>query len=252
MDSEVREVVHTHQNGEIRFSIYTPNWVCAYRWRSFSEKEPETLEWINKYGGNGAFYDIGANIGVYSLYYAKRHNGKVFSFEPSVFNLRQLAKNISFNSLTDRVTIITNPLSDKSGEATFTNGNVDEGGAFNAFGVDHGHDGKPILSDIRYKVLGFTLDSLFESGAISEEPALIKIDVDGIEHLILSGAINVLSLKSCRSVLVEVNEDFEEQSSNVSNILSSMGYFLQGKPCSEIKSKSSNHYHTYNQIWVKK
>ena len=68
------------------------------------------LEWIEQYGGNGAFYDIGANIGIYSLYYAKKfQNGNVYSFEPSVFNLRQLAKNISANALSDKITIINNP-----------------------------------------------------------------------------------------------------------------------------------------------
>ena len=46
----------------------------------------------------GWFFDIGANIGIYSLYYAKCHRGNVYSFEPSVFNLRQLAKNVSSNN----------------------------------------------------------------------------------------------------------------------------------------------------------
>ena len=72
------------------------------------------LEWIDEYGG-GVFFDIGANIGIISLYYAKMKEGSVFSFEPSVFNLRQLAKNISINKMSKRITILTNPLADTTG-----------------------------------------------------------------------------------------------------------------------------------------
>ena len=41
------------------------------------------LNWIDEYGGEGTFYDIGANVGIYSIYYAKAKTGKVISFEPS-------------------------------------------------------------------------------------------------------------------------------------------------------------------------
>ena len=61
------------------------------------------LEWIDEFGEGGAFYDIGANIGIYSLYHAVTKSGKVYSFEPSVFNLRQLAKNISINDFDDKI-----------------------------------------------------------------------------------------------------------------------------------------------------
>ena len=150
------------------------------------------LEWIEEYGG-GVFFDVGANIGIYSLFYARAKEGNVYSFEPSVFNLRQLAKNISINKLSERITIVSNPLSESTGAAKFINGSADEGGALSAFGVKYGHDGKPIISDINYSVLGFSLDDLFEKKVLTEKPSLIKIDVDGIEHLILKGASTRLS-----------------------------------------------------------
>ncbi len=86
------------EHNDTRFYLYTPNLICNFRHSTFSTKEPEMLEWIEEYGG-GVFFDIGANIGIYSLYYALTKEGSVYSFEPSVFNLRQLAKNISINEM---------------------------------------------------------------------------------------------------------------------------------------------------------
>ena len=78
---------------------------------------------------------------------------------------------------------MTNPLADTTGIASFINGSADEGGALSAFKVDYGHDGKPMNSDIKYNMLGFSLDDLFKN-ILTETPSLIKIDKDGIEHLI--------------------------------------------------------------------
>jgi FkbM family methyltransferase len=208
------------------------------------------LDWINEYGG-GVFFDIGANIGIYSLFYAKVKGGNVYSFEPSVFNLRQLAKNISIINLSKRITIISNPLSERTGVASFKNGSIDEGGALSAFGVDYGHDGKPINSDINYSVLGFSLDDLVEKNVLKETPSLIKIDVDGIEHLILKGASKTLKSKKLKSLFIEVNDDFKEQALKVRMMLESAGFALKEKRHSAMLDGSAKFGRTYNQIWVR-
>jgi len=250
-DVEKHTVSHKKQAEKIKFEIYTPNRQCLFRQETFSTKEPEMLEWIDKYGGEGALYDIGANIGIYSIYYAKTQPGNVYSFEPSVFNLRQLGKNISINALSQRITIISNPLSNKTGSATFINSNIEEGGALNAFGVNYGHDGKPINNLVEYSVLGFALDDLLQLGALKERPTLIKIDVDGIEHLILSGAAKTLALDSLKSVFIEVNDDFKEQRDNVKILLEDAGFSLLEKRHSEMVENSEDFRTTYNQIWVR-
>mgnify|MGYP001221934731 CR=1 FL=1 len=232
------------------FYLYTPNQICNFRHSTFSTKEPEMLEWIEEYGG-GVFFDIGANIGIYSLYYAKTKNGNVYSFEPSVFNLRQLAKNVSINKMSERISIVSNPLTSDTGISSFINGSEDEGGALSAFGVNYGYDGKPMNSDIRYRVLGFSLDDLFEKNILAELPSLIKIDVDGIEHLILRGATKTLKSESLKSLYIEVNDEFEEQSHQVKMILESVGFKLKEKRHSEITSNSEEFARAYNQIWVR-
>ena len=251
IDSKLNHVEYKKNTKEtVNFSLYTPNSVCSMRYNTFEYKEPETLKWIDEYGQNGVLYDVGANIGIYSIYFAKSTKGKVYSFEPSVFNLRQLAKNISFNELEERIRIIPNPLSAETRFGIFTNGNEDEGGALSAFDVSYGYDGKELNSKINYSLMGFSLDDLIDFGIINDPPSIIKVDVDGIEHLILKGAVKTLSKKTCKSVLIEVNDDFKEQSKSVSKILSSCGFSLLKKEHSEAVEKSS-FSKTFNQIWVK-
>ena len=200
-------------------------------------------------GGGGILFDIGANIGIYSIFHSLLNEGKSVSFEPSFFNLKQLTKNINLNRCEKLISVVSNPLSDSSRFSEFINGSEDEGGALSAFGVDYGFDGKRILSNFKTNVLGFSLDNLFELGFLKDKPNLIKIDVDGIEDLILKGSINTLSSSECISVLVEVNDDFNPD--NVSNILLKCGFHLKEKQQSEMLNESELFGRTFNQIWVK-
>jgi len=249
LSSDYKTVNYESDSGTVSFKLYTPNATCSMRFHTFATKEPETLDWIDEFGKDGIFFDIGANIGIYSLYFAKKYNANVFSFEPSVFNLKQLAKNISINSLNELISIIPNPLSNKTHFADFVNTSDDEGGALSAFGVNYGFDGLPIKANIKYSTLGFTLDKLLDIGVIKNYPSLIKIDVDGIEHLILKGATEILKSRKCKSVLIEVNSSFSEQYKAVHKIMNECGFSLRSSDVSPI---ASNQFaNTHNQIWVK-
>lgn len=220
------------------FVFHTPNGLCQWRVDTFSTKEPETLEWIDRYGGDGVLFDIGANVGLYSIYYAKTKPGRVYAFEPSVFNLALLAKNINVNQVQDKIRIVTNPLTAQNEFANFNLQVTDEGGALSAFGVEHGQDGKPLQKVLSYQTCGFSLDYLIEQGILPEYPSLIKADVDGIEHLILRGARKTLAHQQCRTVLIEVHQHFEALSTEVPAILSEAGFKLTTRD-------------SVNQIWVK-
>lgn len=230
--------VHSNSDGNYEFTFHTPNALCQWRVDTFSSKEPETLEWIDRYGGSGTLFDIGANVGLYSVYYAKTKPGKVYAFEPSVLNLALLAKNINVNNVQKKINIVTNPLTNLNEFADFNLQVTDEGGALSSFGVDHGQDGKPFQKILSYPTCGFSLDYLIDNGIIKDRPALIKVDVDGIEHLILQGARNTLAHPECRTVLIEVLGDFEILSNEVHNILSGTGFKLSTRD-------------QINQIWVK-
>ncbi|EKP23939.1 methyltransferase FkbM domain protein [Leptospira interrogans str. HAI1594] len=79
------------------------------------------------------------------------------------------------------------------------------------------------------------------------KPDYIKMDVDGIEHIILKGGKNVL--KNVKEILVEINEDFTEQLDNSRSILERAGFVLKNKVT---VSNSGTFQNTYNQIWIRK
>jgi FkbM family methyltransferase len=246
----VRKITHISGGRTYSFEFHTPNYLCEIRATMFSTKEPETLAWIDEYGGSGAFFDIGANVGLYSAYFGSTKSGNVYAFEPSVFNLALLVKNLNANGLEKKVRVVSTPLTEKNQFADFTLSSTQEGGALSAFGVDYGYDGKLLSKVGSYETLGFSLDFLFECGVLSEYPEMIKIDVDGIEHLILRGAVKTISNPLCKTVLVEVLHDFGVQKQEIFEILTGCGFELSRKLPELIVNQSQTG--TINQIWIKR
>ena len=70
-------------NQNIKFFI--PNEITKWRVKTFFTQEPETLNWIDGFDkNNNIFWDIGGNIGLYSVYAAlKYENANIYCFEPS-------------------------------------------------------------------------------------------------------------------------------------------------------------------------
>jgi len=78
------------------------------------------------------------------------------------------------------------------------------------------------------------------------EPDYIKMDVDGIEHLILKGGEKIL--KSIKGILIEINDDFDLQSSQAAGLLEKAGLKLKEKRQADI-FENTIHSNSYNQIW---
>ena len=91
----------------------SPNSQIDFRVKSIFTKEPETINWINEFRGQDLiFWDIGSNIGLFSIYAGIKHEKiNVFSFEPSTKNLNILSNNISKNNLTEKIKKLSNYLS---------------------------------------------------------------------------------------------------------------------------------------------
>jgi hypothetical protein len=112
--------------------FFCKNYLIKYRIDSLLQKEPDTIEWIETFNKDDIFFDIGANIGLYSCYAAKK-GIKTFSFEPSVFNLEILAKNINVNKLNNFITIVPISLCNKNIISNFNLQTTDHGGALSSF-----------------------------------------------------------------------------------------------------------------------
>ena len=238
----------TIKHKDLEFSFYIPNRLNFFRIDTFSSKEPETLEWIDTFKKKSVFWDIGANIGLYSCYAVKRADCQVYAFEPSVFNLELLAKNIYLNSLSDKIAIISLPLFDSLAVKPFYMTSIERGGALSNFGECVDHEGLPMTSTFKYKTVGMSIDQAISLLNFSK-PNYIKIDVDGIEDLILKGATD--TLKSVESLLIEVNDNFIKQARDTEEYLTKSGFKLKQKRHSEIIAKSEKFSSFYNQIWTK-
>tara|TARA_B100000029_G_scaffold500189_1_gene571571 strand:- start:8490 stop:9362 length:873 start_codon:yes stop_codon:yes gene_type:complete len=237
--------------------LFTPSSISKSRAENFFSKEPGTLEWINDFkildGEKIVFWDIGANVGTFSIYAAKKYDQiKVFSFEPSTSNLGILSKNIYLNNLNNKININQLALTDKSNQfLLMKEKHFIEGGAQNTFGEKYDFEGKEFITNNEYNILGSSIDSLIEN-KILEVPNYVKIDVDGIEHLILQGSSKTLQKNQIRSILVEINENFVDQANGVKSILKKNGFTeIKKFISSSEREKSSKYSMIYNYIFNK-
>jgi FkbM family methyltransferase len=178
---DVKKVVRIFHKG-VPLIFSAPNALSKWRYETFSSKEPETLEWIDAMSHGSVLWDVGANIRQYSIYAAKKLNCKVWAFEPSVFNLELLARNIYLSDL-DNICIVPVALNDKIGESQMKMSSTEWGGALSTFGEAYGWYGKEFQPVFEFKTIGLTMENTVTSLSIPQ-PDYIKLDVDGIEHLI--------------------------------------------------------------------
>ncbi|MCH9639376.1 MAG: FkbM family methyltransferase [Betaproteobacteria bacterium] len=184
------------------------------RARTYSIKEPETLDWIDNFEPNTCYFDIGANIGQYSLYPAKKYGEsiQVFAFEPQSNNYYALNKNIYINNL--RKSIVSYCVA-VSGCTEFSKLYIPKfiaGGNRSQFGKENIENMKTAATHTQ-GMFGVTLDDLCKKWRFPY-PNYIKIDVDGIEIPILKGAKHVLAHPDLKSVIIELGT-LEEQNEAV-------------------------------------
>lgn len=248
VSSAMAQVIDVSYEG-IALKFAAPNVLCKWRSETFSSKEPETLEWINAMPVGAVLWDVGANVGLYSVYAAKKRNCQVWAFEPSIFNLELLARNVFLNGLADRICIVPLPLSDQLGASQMHMTSTDWGGALSTFGQKFGWDGEVIRQIFEFKTIGLSMEDAVQKLSIPQ-PEYIKMDVDGIEHLILNGGQVVL--KNIKGILIEVNDAFHEQASQCQLLLTKAGLVLKEKRQSEMISASTAGFqNAYNQIWIR-
>ncbi len=234
------QVVKIQDNKLLKF--YCINKMTKYRIDTFFSKEPDTISWIKSFKTNTVFWDIGANIGLYSVYASRIANCQTYAFEPSVYNLELLTKNIFLNQLESKISLIPMPLSENTKIDYFYMNNPDYSSALSSFSYDYDQDGNKFNSNFKYKVIGISASDLIDKFNI-KLPNYIKIDVDGAEHLILKGFDeNIFS--SVSEVLIEINEKLKPQMNLIHNIMSKNNFSLR-----------SSYYFSdntqFNGIWKK-
>lgn len=207
------------------FGFFVPSAMAYHRAKNALRKEPETIAWIDSFDPGAVFWDVGANVGVYSIYALLRHpDMEVVAFEPAVSNIYSLTRNIELNGVSDRFTLVPLPLTETTGIGMMSMSSEEVGGALNTFGVSYDWTGAQICSvALSYRTLGVCADD-YVVLAQGRTPNYVKIDVDGIEHLVLSGMKAILASSALKAVLVEINEEFVEHKDRCLSILSHHGF----------------------------
>ncbi len=172
-------------------------------------KEEGTMLWLDgALEAGDRFLDIGANIGISTIAAAQRvgPTGRVVAVEPHKPNVLSLMRNATRNGLSDRIDVLSVPLSERQGIATFNYRDITASSTGSQLGSTRIATSKkqfaPVGSEICVTV---SIDELIEAGAF-QPPHLVKIDVDGIELRILEGMTRLLTGPDRpRSVQVELN-----------------------------------------------
>lgn len=191
----------------LKISLPCDNWITHWRYRTYAKKS-EAFDWIDQWERGGQlFFDIGANIGVFSLYAGLRHPGnRIVAFEPEYANLHLLRDNIIKNGLQDHVVPYSIALSNLTGLSYLHIQDLTPGAALHTESQEElkfTHEMKPVVW--KTGISTFTLDDFCEkSGMI---PNYMKLDVDGTELEILQGGKNILRDKSLKSILLEPPRD---------------------------------------------
>lgn len=210
----VKDGIQRVEHNGIAAKFHVPNDTVAWRVKTLFKKEPCTISWIESFKPGEVLYDIGANMGGYTVLAARR-GAKVFAFEPEAQNYALLCRNMTLNEVDGRAYCLA--LSDKVGLSTMYLTGQHAGGSCHSLGEKVGHD-LQVREGIEQGAFGYTLDLVASE---LPRPDHVKIDVDGFEHRVIAGAKGILA--TAKSVLIEVNTNLPEHVEMV-RALTEMGF----------------------------
>jgi FkbM family methyltransferase len=173
--------------------------------------EQEVQEFIAEHlQRGGVFYDLGANVGYFTLVGASLvgKEGRVRAYEPFPDNAELLRHNVAANGLV-QVEVVEAAVSDSAGQASFEVGPTSQDGRLGEGGVT---------------VRTQRVDDDVAAGA--PVPTLVKIDVEGAELAALTGMRETLE-RHRPTVLCELHErPFDLDAHPVAGLLRELGYRL--------------------------
>lgn len=187
------------------------NRLAEKRVESLYTKEPTTIPWLETFAVNDVFFDIGANVGMYSIYASVMTGCKTYAFEPEALNYAELNKNIFLNNLHGQVLGYNIAISDemKVGELllgafgySYSHHDFNE----NTWDGDHYFGAKATKKENRLHqgCVSLSVDQLIRDHAMPV-PQHIKVDVDGLEDRVFRGMNETLRNDNVKTVLIEID-----------------------------------------------
>lgn len=184
---------------------------------NMSERE-QTSAFVAKLKQGEVFFDIGANVGYYTILGSRivGSRGRVFAFEPVTRNLAYLHQHAVLNKASN-VTIVPAACSDTVSLRIFSAGpNFATGHISDKIGMETG------AIDSEYPVPTVTVDRIAELMGVS--PNVIKIDAEGAELSVLKGA--QATLRSAKSKIF-LSTHSDALRSTCLEYLKGLGYIIE-------------------------
>lgn len=206
--------------------LITKNAHEVNRAKTFYTKEPEMIDWINRLQAidkdeSFVFYDIGANIGIYSLYTAILHkNSVVYSFEPEATSFSSLCQNIVNNNLKNVIPLQL-AYSNTQKFDLLNVGIVNSGAGASSIESDYMGYSTSLLQGV-YCV---SLDYIYQN-KFFKKPNYIKIDVDGHESVILENAVKTLTDFNLKGIIIEFEYNGKSEMDLFISMICSYGFEL--------------------------
>jgi len=214
----------THQSistnkGELLFRIDSPGSVPQDP--KINRSEPETFEWIEtNLKPQEVMWDVGANIGVFSLFAALGKKNRIISLEPSAESFATLNANIRLNKLDKHIDAFCFAGAESTQLMKLYMKDSSSGASHNSIEGAHNQFGAFEVNG-EQAIIAISLDD-FANFFKVPLPDHIKLDVDGKEPEILEGATTVL--QTTKSLLVEVEgKNLSENISRIELCLNSAG-----------------------------
>ncbi len=179
-----------------RLKWYCPTPICVWQAHTLMTEESETIEWINGMRPSDVLWDIGANVGVYSIYAASR-GIRAVAFEPGAENYAVLVRNVQLNRLNHLIRTYPIALTRKTETTTLLMSDARPGYALHTCSHQYGSEA------LSQKTIGYSIDDFVDEFQVPF-PTAIKCDVDGNEKAILDGAKRALADTRLKSVMIEL------------------------------------------------
>lgn len=204
---EELDVVYTVRAEPRDIKIYCGGEVARYRAETYFTKEPDTIRWINGFGPNDVLLDVGANIGIYTIYAAVVRQARVIAIEPSAANFGNLARNIRLNNVGELVYPICAAAHETTGVSKIFlhSGGLVAGGSgavFSQSGLDN--DEQIVVADVHH-MIGLSLDDLVDIPGVPF-PTHLKLDILGTQDKVIRGAKRLLADPRLKSAMIEIPE----------------------------------------------
>jgi FkbM family methyltransferase len=188
-------------------------------------KEPFTVEWIEQFKPGDVFYDVGSNVGSYALIAAKASDQLVrtFAFEPSAPSYHDLCLNVVANGCADSVVPIPFGLWSHTTLIEFGHFSLAPGSSKHSFDFDEGRTERELA--FRQRLPALSLDDAVQLFELPP-PTHVKLDTEGSELRILSGASHALSNPAWRSILIETNGADPDAPAALEELVGPFGFAL--------------------------